>query len=373
MENLARQLFANDHHWQTDVITYQLHQDWPRQEKFLDYQQDTIGTIYRLPAQEILADQFALPSYRQRDQLLKQLKKQQPHYDLVISNTRFFDNSWWAPRVAQEFGAKSVLIDHCAAHPTSKNKLVTKIAKVADRTMSHRINQQYDLVLAITDSTRQFLCQLGFHPDETIVYNHVDDLFFTAQQCPKITDRVIISYAARLIESKNPILALNAAAAIVEQFPQTEFHFAGSGPLAKELQAVWQKLNQNQQQRLKLRGDLSRPEIAQLLWQSQIFIYPTDHSEGLPTTVLEAGFCANAVITTARGDLTQIIHHGQTGTIIKPNQTALVAAISNYLENPSQMKTEAANLRQEIEKKYTLTKTAQTFRQIITEKFPNLN
>lgn len=373
LENLGRRLFQEDETWTTDVITYNT-EKVATEEDFLSNDGKKIGTIYRLKTWEILRSQFALPNYFQLLGLIKKWQKSKVHYDLVISNTRFFDNSQWAPKIAKIFGAKSILIDHIASHPQGENFLISKIAALADKLISWKIKNQYDLILAITDATKRFIKQLGLSAEQEILYNYVDDDFFTQMKTDKISEKIIITYAARMIKSKNPDLVLKSAAQIVDKYPQVEFWLIGDGPRLKKLQRQKESFEKKIKNRIKLWGVLDRLDLATKLWQSQIFIYPTAHSEGLPTTVLEAGFCQNVIITTDKGDLAQIIKNEKTGTIIvSPTETSVVLALENYLNNPYLITEQAKNLQRLIIEKYTLTKTAATFKKIVAEKFPNLN
>ena len=369
LENLTRRLFQEDETWTTDVITYNT-EKVAAEENFLSENGKRIGTIYRLKTWEILRSQFALPNYFQLLGLIKKWQKSAIHYDLVISNTRFFDNSQWAPKIAKIFGAKSVLVDYCADHPNHKNKIVTKIAALADIFLSWSLKNKYNLVVATSKATKKFIKTLDLKPNEEVIYNGVDEEFFTKMKEEKSAQKTVITFAGRLIKNKHPELFFAVANNLLDKFPELEFNLAGDGPLLNQLRTKWKMLEERKRKKINILGSLKREALAKLLWQTHIFIHPSTHSEGMPTIIEEAGFCGDVIVTTPMGDTREIVKDDLTGTVVKElTIDEIEKAIAKYLRDKNLIKTQSENIQKLVAENFGLKKQTLKFKILLEKLF----
>ncbi len=262
--------------------------------------------IYRIPAWNILPGQFALPKLLS---LLKFLKNHK-EYDLIHSSTRFFDSSWWTPLYSKLIKSRVVLTDHCAYHPTSGNRIVDLIVKLAEMTIVRFSLHFYDEIYAQNNKTKEFLKQT-FKINSLLAYPGLDykPNSFKFNHTNK---RIKIVYVGRMIESKGVRTLFD----IAEQSPEADFVFAGEGALVRLLQ---QKINKNQYKNISITGNLSRNQVAGLLKSADIFAYPSRHSEGLPMALVEAGQEGLAVVATDSGAIGELIKDRQTGILVKKN------------------------------------------------------
>jgi glycosyltransferase involved in cell wall biosynthesis len=67
-------------------------------------------------------------------------------------------------------------------------------------------------------------------------------------------------------------------------------------------------------------GQKDQREVAAILRSSDIFVNPS-YSEGLPTSVLEAGAAGLAIVATDVGGTREIIEDGKTGFLVSPGDT----------------------------------------------------
>ena len=153
IEELYSHLMKIDKSVKVDVICYNTTNS-SKKGKYGHFQ------IYRVGCWQILPGQFALPNYAE---LIKTLYKliRQNKYDFVVSNTRFFESSWWAPILAKIINTKSILIDHCAYHPVHTSKFVRIVAKYIDKIVSPLICRLYNRVIVTNEATLQFLRNIG--------------------------------------------------------------------------------------------------------------------------------------------------------------------------------------------------------------------
>lgn len=347
MEELYARLIKIDKSVQVDVICYNT-SDAPSQEKYRGL------NIYRIPCIQILPGQFALPNYFSLVKIINQLTNKN-HYDLVHSNTRFFDHSWWAPFLARMIGAKSMLTDHCSSHPIHNSKSITYISGVIDKFGALICGRFYDSIMVTNKATLKFAKSIRLGSPR-IVYGGVDTNYFKPQKSESKRiipnsrlkldkNDIVISFSARMIPSKGPQLLLKTAQNLIKKNSRLHFVFAGGGALYKELVP-------SASSQIHFLGTLNQTQVRKLLANSDIFVHPSSHHEGFPNSILEAGASGCAVIATNKGGTNELIKDGITGLIIKPDVKNLESALITLIEDQNLRISLGQALRQKIVKEF---------------------
>jgi glycosyltransferase involved in cell wall biosynthesis len=311
--------------FQVDVICYNT-------DNALKIEKHRGMTIYRVSSWQILPGQFALPNYLELWQLAKHLKKQFT-YDVVNSQTRFFDNSWWAPLLAKYFKAKSVLTDHCADTPTHSSAVVTAIARLVDRLWSPIILNWYDKVTVTNKATQKFIQNLT-SKSPLLMYGGVDTKYFFPLSKP-VSKKITVTFVGRMIPSKGPQILFEAIQRLLPKYSDVDFIFAGGGE-------VFDQLKKHESAQVHFLGSVDSKQVRDVLQQSDILVHPSLHSEGFPNVLLEAGASGCAVIATDQGGSTEIIQDQVTGLIVTPTPEEISQSIELLLENPK-LRSQLAN------------------------------
>ncbi len=361
MEELYHNLMKIDSTVAVDVICYNTDKT-KKVERYRGF------TIYRIPCIQILPGQFALPNYFSLIWTIFKLS-QKHSYNIVHSNTRFFDHSWWVPIVAKFLGSKAVLTDHCASHPIHPSQFLTFVIKLLDKFMTFITSRFYDLIMVTNNSTKDFVQSIGMN-NPVVLYGGVDTEFFNPKKqdgirlIPKIAKRfsdkeIVITFLGRMIETKGPHLLMESAKILVKQFHNIYFVFAGNGEMYKKL---------NNDVRLKnvyLTGSLNKKDVAKLLANTDIFVHPSIHHEGFPNAILEAGASGCAVIATDMGGTREIIEKGKTGILVVPDKDKLNKAIVELINNRKKMQNLGKNIRIKIVENYDWKKISCEFKNIL--------
>lgn len=279
---------------QVDVLTYNTNNS--KEKEFYKGL-----TIYRIPCWTVLRDQFCLPKPQS---VFKFLEEKGDSYDLIHCSTRFFDSSWWAPVYAKIKGKKIVLTDHCSYHPIHKNPLVSFVAKLADLTIVNLSLQLYDEIYSQNKKTQGFL-KKTFNVSSKVAYPGLTPNLYKK----RVGSEAKIAFVGRLIESKG-VKNLFGLAAV--DFPDADFVLAGPGPLVSYFK---EKVRKEKIKNIKITGALTQAEVEKLLSESDIFAYPSFHSEGIPLGILEAGKYGLAVIATKTGAIDEVINN-ETGILV---------------------------------------------------------
>lgn len=281
-------------------------------------------TIYRVGGVEILRDQFALPNYVALWRLLRKLKRN--NYDVVNAHTRFFDTAWWGWKAAHYLGAKSVLTDHCASYPKHQSWWVSRLVRWVDGLIIPWLGRRYDLVTVVSGATRDFLQSLGMKRHIEVVYGGVDEKKVGTIKQQSDDELVKVLFVGRMIKAKNPECVMSVARDLVKKYPELHYTFAGGG-------ALLENLRQYKGKNIQVLGQISRAKIDSLMAESDVLVHPSEHHEGLPSVLLEAGAAGLAVVASDNGGTRELIENGVSGVLIEADEKALSEAIEELVDN----------------------------------------
>jgi len=141
--------------------------------------------------------------------------------------------------------------------------------------------------------------------------------------------QVLLLACGELAEVKGHEVLLRALPGILAAHPEVRLVIAGDGPLRSHLEALSRQLGVAAHT-----GFLGfRRDVPDLLNAADLFVMPS-LSEGLPLAVLEAMAAEVPVVATAVGGIPELIHHGRTGWLVPPGDSAALAAgLSDALAN----------------------------------------
>jgi sugar transferase (PEP-CTERM/EpsH1 system associated) len=104
-----------------------------------------------------------------------------------------------------------------------------------------------------------------------------------------------------------------------------------------------------------------RDDAADIYRNFQLFALPS-RREGISNTVLEAMASGLPVVATRVGGNPEVVRHGETGTLVPPEDpTSLAAALAAYIDDPARARREGAAARARIESNFSMTAMVQGY------------
>ena len=139
--------------------------------------------------------------------------------------------------------------------------------------------------------------------------------------------------AARLIREKGVADFVEAARAIKQDAPDTEFILLG------DVDGSPNSISRHEVEQWVAAGLVSWPgkveDVRPYYARSSAFVLPSFYGEGLPRSIMEAMAMGRAVVTTTAPGCRDSVTDGVSGIIIPPNDVqALTAALRRFLEDP---------------------------------------
>jgi glycosyltransferase involved in cell wall biosynthesis len=286
--------------------------------------------IYRLPSITLLNGNYPIPKINVKTyRLLRKLSRQ--NFDFIITNTRFFITSLYGMLFSKLRNIPLIHIEHGSAHPVQPTRLLELIAKLYDHTIGHLVVAAAKKNVCVSEKVEFFLKHLG--AKETIViYNGVDTKKFS-NNGNKINDIIVldpvttISFIGRLIYAKG-IHDLITIFKEIKKDKKLKLLIVGDGQYQNKLEKIAEKDSD-----VVFMGTKSSDEIVNILNNTDIFVNPS-YSEGLPTSILEAGSVGIAIIATKVGGTDEIIENQKNGILIEPGDTqALKSSLEMLIDD----------------------------------------
>ena len=235
-----------------------------------------------------------------------------------------------------------------------------------------RVFLRSDRVVVNSEAARQSLLNEGF-PDSRVrlIRNGVDleryHVNGNAQSARRTLgwnrNSQLIGVIANLRPEKGHKILLQAAAAILQRYPNAHFILAGPGELEGELRAYVAANNLNSN--VSFLGDYAA--IPELLAALDIVVLPSI-SESLPNVVLEAMSAGRPVVASAVGGCTELIEHNRTGVLVPPGDPAALAEQILVLLDRPELRMQLGNAaRKHAEREFNFTEAVKQLERVYDE------
>lgn len=161
-------------------------------------------------------------------------------------------------------------------------------------------------------------------------------------------EKIIFTYIARVMKAKGIDQFLDAAKAIKEEYPQTEFHICGY--CEEDYKSIIDEAVS--QETVIYHGLVSNIEDYELI--SSCIVLPSFHPEGVSNVLLEAAASARPIITTDRPGCRDAVDDGISGFLIKERSSEdLIEKIKKFLSLTVEQRVQMGMAgRQKMEKEF---------------------
>ena len=190
-----------------------------------------------------------------------------------------------------------------------------------------RWRHHFNLLVANSNAVKSRLEAEDFGPVE-VVHNGIPVTPHLAGH----DGRPTACFAGRLVMVKGTQVLLDAFAEVVRNLPEANLLIAGDGPERAVMErSVREKgLEKN----IRFLGFVPQDKLTTELQRAWVQLVPSVWAEPFGIVAVEAMMRGQAVIASDHGGLSEIVRHGETGLLVKPNDSqALAGALTRVLEN----------------------------------------
>ncbi|TKX41333.1 glycosyltransferase family 4 protein [Halorubrum sp. CGM4_25_10-8A] len=147
---------------------------------------------------------------------------------------------------------------------------------------------QADVVFCYTDVDKERVRELGVSSRIEVVANGIDTERFTPEG-PESglidAEGPVVLFVGRFTDGKQPWLAVEAFAEVLDEYPDAELYLCGKGGLREDLEAQVAELGIGES--VTFLGHVSYDEMPKVYRSGDVLVLPS-RAEGVPRTVLEA-------------------------------------------------------------------------------------
>ena len=309
--HLAESLVAEGH--DVTVLTSKLSKEDPYEER------DEVGyRIVRLPSRHFVNQRYPL---LQKGSETRRFEEEfaAGSFDGVVINTRYYPISLFAAAQARAYGVPCLVVDHSSSYLTMGQPAVDVVIKAYEHLVTAFLKRKVSNYYAVSQDGVTWLKTFGIQA-RGVLNNAVDaDAFLACASSRDFRSELglggdcVVTFTGRLISEKGVWTCLQVAKCLDgEGF---SFVMAGEGP-------EFDKLQSEAPSNFHLVGRLDAPDVAALLVQSDVFLFPSMYPEGFPSSLLEAAAVGCCLITTPIGGSRDLIPDERYGIVLQRSSSS---------------------------------------------------
>jgi glycosyltransferase involved in cell wall biosynthesis len=339
---------AKRENYEVDVVCFNT-------EKVDNFEKKNRLTIYRIDCWSILGGTYALPKIKSLLKIKKEIDKNK--YIAVSTQTRFFISSFLGFLFAKKNKAKLIHTERGTSFVKQGNLIVRTIAYSIDQTMGRIIISNADVVTGVSKKACEFTRKLGAK-NPIKIFNGINiDLWKRNKNIEKKSEKIVITFVGRIIKAKG-IQDLLKVINKLDNQKNLKVQIVGDGNYLEGLKDLSKKLNLKN---INFLGKKNYKEVVDILSGTDIFVNPS-YTEGLPTSVIEAGACGCAIIASDVGGTSEIINHNKDGYIFRPkNINNLKELLEDLLKSEKKRKFFGKKISTKIKKKFDWGKVVEEY------------
>lgn len=305
-------------------------------------------TIYRLPSYGMMKNRLPIIKYnREFRNMIRGISEEE--YDLCITNTRFYPLSLIGTFIGKKHAKRNILIEHGTSHIEMSNMVLKYCGEIYEHAITFLEKCNVKEFYGVSKDCEKWLEHFEIKA-KGVINNAVNKEEIDQIKHEEIrdkwnipSDKVLISFTGRLIEEKGVLQLVRAFKKIEKKYSNICLVIAGDGPLMSELEEC---CGDN----IFILGRVSFENVINLLRKSEIFCFPSEYAEGMPTSILEAAICGNCIISTKCGGAMEIIPDDTHGIIIRDNsEEAIIEALEKVVVNNMYRKSMGTKVQERVE------------------------
>jgi len=345
--NLSRELAAHGH--DITVVT-------SNSEGLKTYEVNEEVRVYRFPCYNIAKNRFPfLKKNNEFKRMFDNLAKE--NFDAIILNQRFYRITKLAITLSIETKTPLHLIEHVTGHFTIHNKVLDYLGHIYEHRITAYLKKYVSKAFGVSIACIRWLEHFGIEGKEVIpngisMNEGIDSSINIRAMYGMSDSSKVVCHAGRLVEEKGILIMIEAFFQLLAKGHDVYLIISGDGPLLKQIIRL-------KNDRIIATGNLPHEKIMSIISQSDCVVIPSFYPEGLPTLILESGYCKTPVIATEMGGASEVIDNNVNGIVLEPKSIKhLINAISLILMNEYRAKEMGDNLHKKIMSQYTWDKIA---------------
>lgn len=309
-----------------------------------------------------------LPTFRTFRTLIHLLRCR---YELAITHTRFFITTVVGAIICKLKGIPLLHVEHGSTHPIVRSRIVGKAIVWVDHLLGKFVISCATEVAGVSNACRDFLLHMGA-VQSILLPNGIDPELansFDDSASLERPDKMNLVVVGRLVFAKGIQDVIYSISRLRISFPDLVLNIVGDGPYRRNLEKLAEELGLPN---VQFHGFLSRTQVLSKMRDATVLVNPS-YTEGMPTTVLEAGLLGIPIVSSDAGGSSEVVTNGRSGFIYRAGDIeGLTRATLTLLEDKALRTNFAKKISLEV-LRFSWSSVAQFWRPVLRHYLPMHN
>lgn len=218
--------------------------------------------------------------------------------------------------------------------------------------------ERADAITVLSEDMRSTIVNAGCPESKTHIQPlSIDTELFPFQERTRGEGPIRLLTVARFVEKKGIVYALEAVAALQDQF-EIEYTIVGDGERRELIEATIEE--HGLEDAVTLRGWQPQSVVADEMADAHLFLLPSvtaesGDKEGTPTVLLEAQSMGLPVVSTYHAGIPEIVKDGESGLLVPERDSeALAGALETLISEPERWSEMGKRGREHIERNHSI-------------------
>lgn len=303
------------------------------------------GIYFHCPPESDILSRFSSITYPVFNNILAEIKTIDP--DIVHVNSHLFFCNYQVIKASNSLKIPSVVTVH--GFVANRTRIINGMQQLYIKSIGRSFFKNVTKIICLNKNDAANVAMLVNDRNKiSIIPNGADTHLF--KPCAA-KEPNLITWVGRMVPEKGLFYLLNALPKIADECANARLALVGDGFLRPQLVKMANRLKITN--RVHFLGQLSRAEVARILSESSIFVFPSLR-EGMPLALLEAMSCGVPVVGSNIPAINELVTDGFTGLLVPPQDSeALARVILSLLYDESLRKLLGKNSRRLVLDKYS--------------------
>lgn len=177
-----------------------------------------------------------------------------------------------------------------------------------------------DSIIILAEEFKNKIRHWGYKNPLFLTTTKVDDKLLEGYHYNPINDRLKIIFFSRITHNKGIYMAMDVFTELQKTYTKSTLDIVGDGP---ELKNAINYASNKEIKNIVFHGQINGENLKQILSQSNVNLFPTNHGEGMPTTIIESMAFGHVIITKLVGGIKDFFMNNKMGWALNSNNKDL--------------------------------------------------
>ena len=294
-------------------------------------------------------------------------------YDIVMTRTRFFTNSFLGVKFAK-FRLKRIKlvhVEHGSSYVKLSNKFFSFLSYLYDKVFGNLVFILANKNISISETVDEFVKKSFFNTKNTTIirrgidFTKLDNIKIDNKLRQKFKDKIIITTVSRLYKWKGLDQSIHAFKMLDKKTKdKCVYLICGDG---EDTKALKKRAEDDLDKNIFFMGRTSFERSYQIMKTSDIYLHPSYPGGGLSSSLLSAMYLNSAIVASPYEGAREVVN-SKCGILLEDNKSKNIAeSIEKIVKNKSKISFYSKNSNKMIKQDFSWDKVIEEYEQVFND------